>query len=343
MGMMVRISFRSSVSKLVIAVVCCLTFSGFASSMAAETVTIERVLLASRRPSSEPGYTVEAVISERLLLNTWQMGDRRRFIRSALLNQTWRMPQSPKPQPIIHNRSSSTMDSTTWIAKAFTEGRKLQRLGSHTGFRGLGAHLLDAESLLATTGSLVKDPSGIFGGLDVAVNCSTYTLELYGIRWNGEKVLLYSARVGLGSPEYPTPRGSFFLTRIFDDNPLWIPPPSDWAWGQLPSHSVYGGHMLPLLKKMPITSPQKGEEPIIELDVVASPMKMVDGGMYRIHGTDSPWSIGSGQSHGCIRMLNSSVKQLADQLKMYVGVSGRGETANGPYASLARPVRLLLF
>lgn len=32
--------------------------------------------------------------------------------------------------------------------------------------------------------------------------------------------------------------------------------------------------------------------------------------MYRIHGTDAPWQIGSEVSHGCIRMHNSDVADL---------------------------------
>ena len=37
-----------------------------------------------------------------------------------------------------------------------------------------------------------------------------------------------------------------------------------------------------------------------------------DGGdtMYRIHGTNEPWSIGGNVSSGCIRMLNEDVTEL---------------------------------
>jgi hypothetical protein len=71
-------------------------------------------------------------------------------------------------------------------------------------------------------------------------------------------------------------------------------------------------------------------------------MKLVDNGFYRIHGTDSPWTIGSGQSHGCVRLLNKSVKQLADLMKMYVGTMDRGQTENGVYINLAKPVKMVL-
>ncbi len=32
--------------------------------------------------------------------------------------------------------------------------------------------------------------------------------------------------------------------------------------------------------------------------------------MYRIHGTDAPWTIGTAVSKGCIRMLNEDVLDL---------------------------------
>jgi hypothetical protein len=124
---------------------------------------------------------------------------------------------------------------------------------------------------------------------------------------------------------------------------LWIPPATrEWAYGQRPSRSVYGGHMMPFFNKKPANR-SKDEAVITELDDVAPQMEMVDTETYRIHGTDSPWSVGSSQSHGCVRLLNSSVRQLSDTLKMYVGTAVRGETPNGTYINLARPVKLVLF
>lgn len=336
--------YRSAVVGFFLAVACVAVFVGDTVPAAAQSANGERVLLTSMRPSDGQRYAMEALIAERLLSNTWRATERGSRLRYASLGQSAGTPRNSDNQGVLRRTSFRQVRGSAWIATAMAEGRRLQRLGTdRPSMRSRARGLLDSDRLLASTGSLVHDPSGLYGGFDILVNISTFTLELFGVRPDGQKTLLFSSRVGLGSQEYPTPRGSFFLTRIFDDKPLWIPPPSDWAWGQIPSHSVYGGHMLPLLKKVPMASRDKNEEPITELDIVASPMKMVDGGMYRIHGTDSPWSIGSGQSHGCIRMLNSSVKQLADNLKMYVGVTGRGQAPNGPYANLARPVRLVLY
>jgi lipoprotein-anchoring transpeptidase ErfK/SrfK len=186
-----------------------------------------------------------------------------------------------------------------------------------------------------------QDPSRLYASFQILVNIRKYELELYGIKDSAQRELLYSCRVGLGSEEYPTPRGSYYVTIIYDDKPVWIPPPRDWAYGQQPSRSVYGGHMMPFFRKIPV--PEKTDQTVDQLDSIASPMKMVDTGTYRIHGTDSPWSVGSSQSHGCVRMLNKTVKELADKLKMYVGEGQRGKSENGAYVTLQRPVRLVLY
>lgn len=208
---------------------------------------------------------------------------------------------------------------------------------------GYGARVTDlfgSGRPLEQSGRLVASPSGIYSRLEIRVDRSAYTLRLFGYRGEHEK-LIFATRVGLGSPEFPTPRGTFFITRIFDDKPIWIPPQDrPWAWGQIPSRSVYGGHMMPFFTKRALRTQATIDDAV---DRVAPRVELIDAGMYRIHGTDSPWSVGSGQSHGCVRMLNKTVKELADSLKMYVGTTNRGESPNGPYVNLARPVKLVLY
>ena len=38
--------------------------------------------------------------------------------------------------------------------------------------------------------------------------------------------------------------------------------------------------------------------------------------LYRIHGSNEPWSIGQAVSSGCIRMVNEDVIHLYDQVKV---------------------------
>ncbi len=209
-------------------------------------------------------------------------------------------------------------------------------------FKRQGAAILDSSGSIEVAGGLVADPSGIFPSFDILVDKSQFTLSLYAMKGPGEGKVLFYCKVGIGSGEYPTPTGTYYLLRIYDDNPLWIPPPSDWAYGMAPSHSVYGGHMLPLFKKIPGEKTNGNEETVFEPDGVDSKRKIIDSGGYRLHGTDSPWSVGSGQSHGCIRMKNNDVKALSELLKLYVGTTGRDRSANGPYVNLSKPVRVTL-
>ena len=203
--------------------------------------------------------------------------------------------------------------------------------------------VLDSHEKLGSFGKLASEPLNVYNHFLIEVDKASFTVELSGFKDTGEKTLLYSCRAGLGSPEYPTPRGTFYIIRIFDDNPWWIPPQDrEWAAGEVASRTVYGGHMMPLFSKYSALPNKKTELTLDDEDVVAAPIKMVDVGAYRIHGTNSPWSIGSGQSHGCVRLLNKTVAQLSDTLKMYVGTTTRGQTANGVYINLAKPVKMVL-
>lgn len=56
--------------------------------------------------------------------------------------------------------------------------------------------------------------------------------------------------------------------------------------------------------------------------------------LYRIHGTNQPWSIGLNLSSGCIRMLNSDVEYLYEKVKL-----GSKVVVIGPGESLGRALR----
>ncbi|WP_244486716.1 L,D-transpeptidase [Aurantimonas sp. Leaf443] len=62
--------------------------------------------------------------------------------------------------------------------------------------------------------------------------------------------------------------------------------------------------------------------------------------MFRIHGTNQPWTIGHEMSSGCIRMMNEDVEHLYGRVPSgtKVIVVGPRETASGLYADLG-PVR----
>jgi hypothetical protein len=63
----------------------------------------------------------------------------------------------------------------------------------------------------------------------------------------------------------------------------------------------------------------------------------VPWGIYGIHGTNKPGSIGSSASHGCIRMLNRNVEELYDIVPHNTPVVISG----GPYGNLGSSLRTL--
>ncbi|MEO0330026.1 MAG: L,D-transpeptidase [Pseudomonadota bacterium] len=65
--------------------------------------------------------------------------------------------------------------------------------------------------------------------------------------------------------------------------------------------------------------------------------------LYRIHGTNQPWSIGLNLSSGCIRMLNSDVEHLYNQVKLgsKVVVVGPGENLNKALSENMNPFAAL--
>ena len=128
----------------------------------------------------------------------------------------------------------------------------------------------------------------------ITVSKGSYTLTL----WKDLEVAAQYP-VAVGSPDYPTPDGLFSIQNMQVDPP-WNVPNSDWA-GDLAGTTVPGG------------SP---DNPLLARWLGVS-------GPVGIHGTSSVYSLGSAASHGCIRMSESDVIALYDQVDVgtpvYIG------------------------
>lgn len=59
-------------------------------------------------------------------------------------------------------------------------------------------------------------------------------------------------------------------------------------------------------------------------------------GIYGIHGTDKPWSVGTVASHGCFRMYNRDVEQVYALVRVGTPVTVEGLT---PYVRIRRPLK----
>ena len=95
-----------------------------------------------------------------------------------------------------------------------------------------------------------------------------------------------SYNVAVGTDNHPTPRGSFSVRRIIW-NPRWVPPNSAWAKGEKPRE------------------PGDPKNPMGRVKIF---FREPD---FYIHGTNAESSIGTAASHGCVRMLNGDVIELA--------------------------------
>jgi hypothetical protein len=199
--------------------------------------------------------------------------------------------------------------------------------------------LRPSESHKAVGNFPTRPEGGDLNFLEIEVSHSAHFFKLYSSSLFGRKQVLYECGVGLGSSEFPTPVGVYYVTHIYDDHPWWIPPPNrDWAAGQRPSRKVYGGTMAPLLKKISVRMKKQTPDPE---DKISEQVKLDDYG-YRFHGTDAPRSIGRNQSHGCVRMKPDDARQVASLIKEHVGMAERRESENGTYVILKSPVRLNL-
>jgi hypothetical protein len=128
----------------------------------------------------------------------------------------------------------------------------------------------------STRGGLVVD-----GPIHLAVDLSSRKLTVLS---GGTAVRTYSVAVGRSSK--PTPLGSFSIRKIVW-NPSWIPPKQAWA------------------RNKTAQGPGDPENP---MKVAKIFFREPD---YYIHGTGDVESLGSADSHGCLRMAPDDVAELA--------------------------------
>ena len=130
-------------------------------------------------------------------------------------------------------------------------------------------------SLLLATAAPAPQP------LNIAVSTQKKILV---VRMNGQDVKKYD--VAVGTTKHQTPMGRFGVRHIVW-NPAWVPPKATWSKGKQPA------------------APNDPKNP---MKVVKLFFQEPD---YYIHGTDQEDTIGAAASHGCIRMAQADVYDLA--------------------------------
>jgi lipoprotein-anchoring transpeptidase ErfK/SrfK len=148
---------------------------------------------------------------------------------------------------------------------------------------------MEGDAGEGATGATAKDSAlpakprrQIVPDVEVVVNIPSGRLELV----QGDSVVR-SYPVSVGSARYPTPVGSFLLATVIF-NPWWHPPESEWARNRKPTPPGPGNPM--------------------------GRVKLHMDELIYIHGTTSEGRLGAPASHGCIRMSNADVVDLARRL-----------------------------
>jgi lipoprotein-anchoring transpeptidase ErfK/SrfK len=118
--------------------------------------------------------------------------------------------------------------------------------------------------------------------VEYAIDVDLTTRVLNMVDKTGATVL--STPIATGSPENPTPLGSFYVTDVLDTND---------------DGGAYGPFALGLSAHSETLSEFGGGD-----------------GQVGIHGTNQPTSIGQNVSHGCVRVPNDIVTQLASMVPL---------------------------
>lgn len=139
------------------------------------------------------------------------------------------------------------------------------------------------------TRPMVPDPDEVAAPISMRVDVSERMLYVT----EGEDVV-GSYRVAVGKPGHATPRGSYSVRRIIW-NPRWVPPKAAWA------------------KNKTAKGPGDPDNPMGRVKIF---FKEPD---YYLHGTNAVNSLGEAASHGCVRMRNEDIIELAQLLMDHGG------------------------
>ena len=146
--------------------------------------------------------------------------------------------------------------------------------------------LSGAGAAFMSTRPMADAPAVAYEDATIRMRIDLSERKLY-VEDNGEEIRSFN--VAVGTDRHPTPRGSFDVSRMIW-NPRWVPPDSEWA------------------KDEKTREPGDPKNPMGRVKIF---FREPD---YYIHGTNAESSIGTAASHGCVRMLNNEVIELAQLL-----------------------------
>ena len=150
---------------------------------------------------------------------------------------------------------------------------------------GAGLGVLAAAGLaFAGTRPMALAPDSPPAAIALRVDVSERTLYVT----EGDDVLA-SYPVAVGKPGHATPRGEYAVRRVIW-NPRWVPPKTAWA------------------REKTAKAPGDPDNPMGRVKIF---FKDPD---YYLHGTNAVKSLGQAASHGCVRLRNEDIIELAQLL-----------------------------
>ena len=164
---------------------------------------------------------------------------------------------------------------------------KAWTLGAAAALIALAPNAAGAQAPLArglivgSVDSAIEQPVERMESFSLVIDLSDRTLFVM----SGDDVVR-TFPVAVGTSDYPTPNGAFSIRRIIW-NPSWRPPPSAWARDDRPQ------------------PPGAISNPMGRVKIF---FREPD---YYSHGTNAESSIGTAASHGCLRMRNEDVIEVA--------------------------------
>lgn len=141
------------------------------------------------------------------------------------------------------------------------------------------------------TGGVIEKTALAAGdsNLKITINVPAFQMTLWQ---NGKEIKTYP--VGVGMKEYPIYIGLREASAVIW-NPVWIPPSSDWVEGS--KNVKVGEVILPTDSRNPLGK-----------------MKIPLGLGYLIHQAKSSADLGSLVSHGCVRVMQKDLYDLAEKI-----------------------------
>ena len=192
---------------------------------------------------------------------------------------------APAPAPTDASVARANTDSVS-VLDAPRSGARVRELGGTSAFGFRRAFLVVGEEGDFLKVLLPERPNGSTGWVraaDVEVEHVDHEIRIdlaaRTLRWTEGGNVVLETRIAVGSQQYPTPAGRFFVTDLLDTGE---------------SGGAYGPYAVGLSAHSDVLTEFGGGD-----------------GQVGIHGTNDPSSIGRPVSHGCVRVANDVITRLA--------------------------------